>query len=384
MNDRPIYLDHQATTPVDPRVVEAMLPYLTSEFGNPSSSHAYGRTAAAAVATARTRVASLIGAAGPDEIVFTSSGTESNHLALTGAAHALRAAGRGDHIVTTAIEHPATQATCDRLAGDGFRVTRLPVGTDGRLDPAGLVHAVGPDTVLVSVMHANNEIGTLQPLAELAAVTRERGILLHTDAAQTPATVAVDVDALGVDLLTVVGHKMYAPKGVGALYIRRGTPALRPQLVGGGQEHGLRAATENVPGIVALGAAAEIARAEHGTDAARIGAHRDRLLGALTTALPGLRVNGSLNHRLPGNLSLTFPGHTADRIMTATPGLAFSAGSACHSGATAPSPVLTAIGLTPDEAARTVRLGIGRHTTNADITTAADLLVSAATAPARP
>ncbi|WP_327190318.1 cysteine desulfurase family protein [Streptomyces xinghaiensis] len=384
MNDRPVYLDHQATTPVDPRVVEAMLPYLTSEFGNPSSSHAYGRAAAAAVTAARTRVAALIGAAGPDEIVFTSSGTESNHLALTGAAHALRAAGRGDHIVTTAIEHPATQATCDRLAGEGFRVTRLPVGTDGRLDPADLVHAAGPDTVLVSVMHANNEIGTLQPLPELAAVTRERGILLHTDAAQTPATVAVDVDALGVDLLTLVGHKMYAPKGVGALYIRRGTPALRPQLVGGGQEHGLRAATENVPGIVALGAAAEIARAEHGTDAARIGAHRDRLLGALTTAVPGLRLNGSSRHRLPGNLSLTFPGHTADRIMTATPGLAFSAGSACHSGAATPSPVLTAIGLTPDEAARTVRLGIGRHTTNADITTAAELLVSAATAPVRP
>ncbi|MCC3652193.1 cysteine desulfurase [Streptomyces sp. S07_1.15] len=384
MNDRPVYLDHQATTPVDPRVVEAMLPYLTSEFGNPSSSHAYGRAAAAAVAAARTRVAALIGAAGPDEIVFTSSGTESNHLALTGAAHALRAAGRGNHIVTTAVEHPATQATCDRLAGEGFRVTRLPVGTDGRLDPADLVHAVGPDTVLVSVMHANNEIGTLQPLPELAAVTRERGILLHTDAAQTPATVAVDVDALGVDLLTLVGHKMYAPKGVGALYIRRGTPALRPQLVGGGQEHGLRAATENVPGIVALGAAAEIARAEHGTDAARIGAHRDRLLGALTTAVPGLRLNGSSRHRLPGNLSLTFPGHTADRIMTATPGLAFSAGSACHSGAATPSPVLTAIGLTPDEAARTVRLGIGRHTTSADITTAAELLVSAATAPVRP
>ncbi|MBQ0986058.1 cysteine desulfurase [Streptomyces sp. F63] len=384
MNDRPVYLDHQATTPVDPRVVEAMLPYLTSEFGNPSSSHAYGRAAAAAVAAARTRVAALIGAAGPDEIVFTSSGTESNHLALTGAAHALRAAGRGDHIVTTAIEHPATRATCDRLAGEGFRVTRLPVGTDGRLDPAGLVRAVEPGTVLVSVMHANNEIGTLQPLAELAAVTQERGILLHTDAAQSPATVAVDVDALGVDLLTLVGHKMYAPKGVGALYIRRGTPALRPQLVGGGQEHGLRAATENVPGIVALGAAAEIARAEHGTDAARIGAHRDRLLGALTTAVPGLRLNGSSRHRLPGNLSLTFPGHTADRLMTATPGLAFSAGSACHSVATAPSPVLTAIGLTPDEAARTVRLGIGRHTTGDDITTAAELLVSAATAPVRP
>ncbi len=377
MNDRPIYLDYQATSPVDPRVVEAMLPYLTTEFGNPSSSHAYGRTAATAVEAARDQVASLIGAYDASEIVFTSSGTESNHLALTGVAHSLQAAGRGDHIIITTIEHPATQATCDRLAAGGFRVTRLPVGPDGRLNPAELARAVEPATILVSVMHANNEIGTLQPLAEIAAVTREHGVLLHTDAAQTLATEEVDVDDLGVDLLTVVGHKMYAPKGVGALYIRRGTPALEPQLIGGGQEGGLRAATENVPGIVALGAAAAIAQAERNTDAARIRGHRDRLLDALTTALPDLRVNGSLTHRLPGNLSLIVPNLTAAQVMAAVPEVALSAGSACHSGDTAPSPVLTAIGLTPDEAARTIRLGIGRYTNDADITAAADLLIAA-------
>ena len=376
---RPIYLDYQATTPVDPRVVEAMLPYLTTEFGNPSSSHAYGRTAAAAVETARARVAALIGANDPEEIVFTSSGTESNHLALTGAAHALRAAGRGDHVITTVIEHPATQATCDQLVGAGFRVTRLPVGADGRLDPGDLAHALTPGTVLVSVMHANNEIGTLQPLADLAALTRDRGILLHTDAAQSPATVTVDVDELGVDLLTLVGHKMYAPKGVGALYIRRGTP-LVPQLVGGGQERGLRAATENVPGIVALGAAAAIARAEHAADAARITPLRDRLLGELSTALPGLHVNGSLTHRLPGNLSLTLPNVTAEQLMAAAPDVAFSAGAACHTGETTPSPVLTAIGLTPEQAAHTIRLGVGRFTTDIDVTSAAAHLRNAALA----
>jgi cysteine desulfurase len=382
MNTRTIYLDHQATTPVDPRVVEAMLPYLTTEFGNPSSAHAYGRTAAAAVATARAQVAALIGAHAPDEIVFTSSGTESNHLALTGVAHALRAAGRGDHVITTAIEHPATQATCDQLVRAGFRVTRLAVGADGRLDPADLADALTPSTVLVSVMHANNEIGTLQPLTDLTALTRERSILLHTDAAQSPATVPVAVDELGVDLLTLVGHKIYAPKGVAALYIRRGTP-LAPQLLGGGQEHGLRAATENVPGIVALGAAAAIALAEHAADTARIKPLRDRLLDELTAALPGLRLNGSLTHRLPGNLSLTIPHATAEQMIAATPGLAFSTGAACHTGHTTPSPVLTAIGLTPDQAAHTIRLGIGRYTTDADITTAAAHLITAARHPAR-
>jgi cysteine desulfurase len=377
---RPIYLDYQATTPVDPRVVEAMLPYLTTEYGNPSSAHAYGRAAAAAVATARAQVATLIGAHEPDEIVFTSSGTESNHLALTGVAHAARAVGRGRHVITTTIEHPATQATCGQLTAAGFRITRLTVGVDGRLDPADLERALQPDTVLVSVMHANNEIGTLQPLAAIAELTRKRGILLHTDAAQSPAT--VPVDDLGADLLTLVGHKMYAPKGVAALYIRRGTPPLVPQLVGGGQEHGLRAATENVPGIVALGAAAAIAHAEHAADAARILCLRDRLLGELTDVLPGLQVNGSLTHRLPGNLSLTMPGITAEQMMAATPDLAFSAGAACHTGHTAPSPVLTAVGLDPDQAARTIRLGIGRYTSDTDITTAIDQLIAAARHPA--
>jgi cysteine desulfurase len=379
---RPIYLDYQATTPIDPRVVEAMLPYLTSEFGNPSSAHAYGRTAAAAVDTARAQVAALIGADEPGEVVFTSSGTESNHLALTGAAHAARAVGRGDHVITTAIEHPATQATCDQLEHAGFRITRLPVGADGRLDPADLARALQPGTILVSVMHANNEIGTLQPLADLAALTRPRGILLHTDAAQSPASVPVDVDELGVDLLTLVGHKMYAPKGIAALYIRHGTQPLVPQLVGGGQEHGVRAATENVPGIVALGAAAAVAQTEHATDAARILGHRSRLLGELTAALPGLHVNGSLTHRLPGNLSLTIPHTTAEQMMAAAPDLAFSAGAACHTGSTTPSPVLTALGLTPEQAARTIRLGIGRYTTSTDIAAAAARLIRVARHPA--
>ncbi|HEY3002201.1 MAG TPA: cysteine desulfurase family protein [Kribbellaceae bacterium] len=379
---RPIYLDYQATTPVDPRVVEAMLPYLTTEYGNPSSSHAYGRAAAKAVGAARAQVAALIGARTPEEIVFTSSGTESNHLALTGVAHAARAADRGRHVITTTVEHPATQAPCHQLTAAGFQVTCLPVGSDGRLAPADLERALQPDTVLVSVMHANNEIGTLQPLTDIAELTRERGILLHTDAAQSPATVRVDVDDLGVDLLTLVGHKMYAPKGVAALFIRRGTPPLVPQLVGGGQEHGLRAATENVPGIVALGAAAAIAHAEHNADAARILRLRERLLDELTVALPGLRVNGSLAHRLPGNLSLTIPHVTSEQMMAAAPDLAFSAGAACHSGDTTPSPVLTAVGLTPDQAARTIRLGIGRYTSDTDITTALDQLITAARHPA--
>jgi cysteine desulfurase len=379
----PIYLDYQATTPIDPRVVEAMLPYLTTEFGNPSSAHAYGRAAARAVETAREQVAALIGARGADEIVFTSSGTESNHLALIGAAEALRAAQRGAHVITTTIEHPATQAAFDRLDSLGFRVTRVPVDHNGRLDPAELEQALQPDTVLVSVMHANNEIGTLQPLAEIAAVTRARNVLLHTDAAQSLATVPVDVERLGVELLTVVGHKMYAPKGVAALYIRRGTPPLVPQLRGGGQERGLRAATENVAGIVALGSAAAIAQAEHVTDAARALAHRERLLSELVDALPGLRVNGSPTQRLPGNLSLTLPHVTAEQLMAATPDLAFSAGAACHTGHTAPSPVLTAIGLNPDQAARTIRVGIGRYTTDGEITTAAARLIAAARQTAR-
>lgn len=375
MADRPIYLDYQATTPIDTRVLEAMLPYLTSEFGNPSSSHAYGRAARTAIEHTRDQVAALIGAQ-PAEIVFTSCGTEANHLALTGAAHAQRAAGRGDHIIVTAIEHPAIQTTCDRLAVKGFRVTRVPVGPDGRVDPAVIAATVESGTILVSVMLANNEIGTMQPLPKIAAITGEHRILLHTDAAQAAATLGIDVDDLGVDLLTLVGHKMYAPKGIAALYVRSGTP-IQPQLVGGGQEHGLRAGTENVAGIVALGAAAEIARTEYDADAACIRGLRDELLDRLSAGIPGVTVNGSLLHRLPGNLSLTVPAITAAELMAATPALAFSAASACHTGDPTPSPVLTALGLTPEQAARTIRVGIGRYTSTDDIVTAADQLISA-------
>ncbi|MFD4949382.1 cysteine desulfurase family protein [Streptomyces sp. NPDC058409] len=374
---RPVYLDHQATTPVDPRVVDAMLPYLTSEFGNPSSSHVYGRAAAEAVGRARAQVAALIGAR-PEEVVFTSSGTESNQLALAGTAYARRAAGSGDHVVTSAIDHPATLAACAQLEQDGFRVTRLPVGTDGLVDPDDVARAAVPGTVLVSVMHASNEIGTVQPLSDIARAVRGRGIALHTDAAQSLATVVTDVTTLGVDLLSVVGHKMYAPKGVGALYVRAGTPGPAPRLVGGGQERGLRAGTENVPGIVALGAAAELALKERESDAARIRGLRDLLLDLLVEGIPGLRLNGSREHRLAGNLSLTLPATGAAALAAAVPEVAFSAGAACHTGASAPSPVLTAIGLSAAQASRTVRLGLGRYTGEDDMRTAARALVRGA------
>lgn len=373
---RPIYLDYQATTPVDPRVVDAMLPYLTTEFGNPSSGHPYGLAAKTAVEEARGEVADLIGARA-EEIVFTSSGTESNHLALMGTARTLRDGNQRQHIIISAVEHPATQAACDRLDQEGFEITRVPVDRDGRVDPEEFARAMRLDTILASIMLANNEIGTIEPIPQISEIARERGIILHTDAAQGPATIGVDVDALGVDLLTLVGHKMYAPKGIAALYIRTGTPTPQPQLVGGGQERGLRASTENVAGIVALGAAARIARASQPADAERIHSLRDGLLRALRGAIPGLTVNGSLTHRLPGNLSLTVPGTSATDLMARAPGLAFSAGSACHTADPAPSPVLAAIGLTDDEAARTIRLGIGRYTTTSDITTAAEHLIAA-------
>ncbi|RVW04295.1 cysteine desulfurase family protein [Rhodococcus xishaensis] len=376
-DDRPVYLDYQATTPIDPRVIDAMLPYLTTHFGNPSSDHAYGAKAKAAIESARSQVAGLIGAR-PHEIVFTASGTESNHLALTGTAHTLRSSGCGHHIIISAIEHPATQATCDQLEHDGFEITRLPVRPDGLVDPDVFAEAARPDTVLASIMLANNEIGTIQPISAISRIAHERGVVMHTDAAQGPATIPVDVEALGVDLLTLVGHKMYAPKGVAALYIRDGCPAPQPQLVGGGQERGLRASTENVAGIVGLGAAANIARTAQPSDSARILSFRDRLLDRLTTAFPELIVNGSLTHRLPGNLSLTIPTVTASELMSRTPALAFSAGSACHTADPAPSPVLVAIGLDGDKAARTIRLGIGRYTTISDIANAADRMIAAA------
>ncbi|MFF5207080.1 cysteine desulfurase family protein [Streptosporangium sp. NPDC000396] len=367
---RPVYLDYQATTPVDPRVVEAMLPCLTGDFGNPGSPHAYGQAAAAAMRVAREQVRELLGAGPDDELVFTGSGTEAINLALTGVA---RRSGRG-RIVITAIEHPAVSATCDRLAGEGFEIVRLPVDGEGLVDLGDVERAVDERTVLVSVIHANNEIGVVQPVREISEITRSRGALLHVDAAHSLATLPVDVDDLGVDLLTVVGHKMYAPKGIGALYVRAGAVRLVPLILGGGQERGLRSGTENVPSAAGLGAAARLLTEEREGEAARILTLRERLRAELTAAIPGLRVNGSISRRLPGNLSLTVPGVRASRLMEAVPELAFSAGAACHGEDGPPSPVLTAIGLTPDEAGRTIRIGLGRFTTDADVDLAVDRL----------
>lgn len=375
MTDRPIYLDYQATTPVDARVAQAMLRYLTAEFGNPSSGHAYGRAAAAAVQGARDQLSRLIGAASAEEIVFTGSGTESIHLAVAGAANALR--HRGDHLVTTTFEHPATLATCDELTERGFRVSRVPVGGDGLVDPADIEAAITDRTVLVTVIHAQNEIGTLQPVGEIGAITRRRGVWLHVDAAHSLPAVPVDVRALGIDLLTVVGHKMYAPKGTAALYVRDGVD-LVPQLGGGGQERGLRAGTENVAGIVGLGHAAQLLVEQRDSDAARVLGLREQLRTRLAAELPDLRINGSLAHRIPGNLSLTIPDVPADELMAAMPDVAVSAGAACHSDSVDPSPTLTAIGLTPEEARCSLRVGIGRYTTRAEIDHAATSIIDAA------
>lgn len=378
---RPIYLDHNATTPVDPRVLEAMLPALRADFANPSSTHAFAAGPARLLAAARDQVAALIGATA-EEIVFTGSGSEADALAIRGAALAA-AADRGvrPHVVTQVTEHPAVLAACDELRTQhGALVTVLPVGADGRVDPADVAAAITAETVLVSVMHANNETGTVQPITEIAAVCRKRGVLLHTDAAQSAGKIPVDVDALGVDLLTVVGHKMYAPKGIAALYVRTGT-TLHPLIGGGGQERGLRAGTENVPHAVALGAAAQIAAqclAEG--EGAYLTALRDQLADRLTDLLPGrVHVHGHPTQRLPNTLNLHIDGTVGHELLAATPDIAASTGSACHSGNHTPSTVLTAMGLDHDAAMATLRLSLGRWTTPADIEHAAVLLATAAT-----
>jgi cysteine desulfurase len=371
--DGRVYLDYNATTPVDPRVVEAMLPYLTGLFGNPSSDHPYADGPREALAASRGQVAALIGARA-HEIVFTGSGSESNLLALRGA---VLAAGRPDaHVITQATEHPAVLATCRALGRlHGVRVTVLPVDDDGLVDPAALAAALTERTVLVSVMAANNETGALQPISELVALAHRRGALMHCDAAQAAGKIALDVRALGVDLLTVVGHKMYAPKGTAALYVREGV-RLEPVVYGGGQEHGLRAGTENVALAVALGAAAELAAAElrDGTPA-RLAALRDGLHRSLADALPGrVHLNGPVKQRLPNTLNVSIDGIRGHELLTATPQIAASTGSACHSGTHTPSPVLTAQGLPAERALGAVRLSLGRWSTPADIETAAAAL----------
>jgi cysteine desulfurase len=371
-----IYLDHNATTPLAPAVLEAMRPYLEQHFGNPSSAHDAGATAAAAVARARADVAALLGGE-PGGVVFMASGSEADNLAITGVA--LARLGERDHIVTSTVEHPAVRATCRYLQRRlGFRLTVVPVDSYGVVDPDRVRRAIEPGTALVSVMHANNEVGTLQPIAEIAAVARERGVLVHTDAAQSVGKVPLDVQSLGVDLLTVAGHKLYAPKGIGALYVRPGT-RLDPVIHGAGHERGLRAGTENVPYIVGLGAATALA-----DDRLRHDAHvevqrlRDRLHAALQSAVPDLALNGHPHRRLPNTLNVSFPGHDGERLLSCTPSIAAATGSACHSGRTDPSAVLTAMGLDRSRALGAVRLSLGYDTTPEQIDAAAEALAAAA------
>jgi cysteine desulfurase len=375
----PIYLDHNATTPVDPRVLERLVEVQREHFGNPaSSSHAYGWAAARLVEEAREEVARLIGATSR-EIVFTSGATESNNLALKGVA--ARYAGRGDHCVTTNLEHEAVAAPLGQLQRQGWRVTCVAAAPDGRVDPAAIADAVTDRTVLISVIAAQNEIGTLQPLREIGAICKERGVLFHTDAAQAAGKVELDVVRDGVDLLSLSGNKIYAPKGVGALYVRRRDPrvALEPQVTGGGQERGLRAGSLNVPGIVALGEACRLAQMEMPVEAARLLRLRERLRERLMTELGGVHLNGSVEHRLPGNLNLSFESVMAHRLLGALTVLAISSSSACSSAESQASPILAAIGVPRELAMASVRIGLGRGTTEEEIDFAAAKIIAAVT-----
>jgi cysteine desulfurase len=360
----PIYMDCHATTPLDPRVLDAMLPYLREQFGNAASrTHSFGWAAEAALDAARAQVASLLGADGR-EIVFTSGTTESNHLALRGAAQARRE--RGDHLVTTAIEHKAVLETCRRLEREGFRLTVVPVGADGIVDAERVVAAIEPRTILVSVMAANNEIGTLQPIAVIGRACRERGIVFHTDAAQAAGKIPIDVDADGIDLLSFSAHKIYGPKGVGALYVRRRL-RLEPTSDGGGQERGVRSGTVNVPGAVGLGEACALAAAEMPVEAPRLAALRDRLLAGIRAELDDVTVNGSLVRRLPHNLNVSFAGVQGESLLMLMNDVAVSPGAACDSANAEPSHVARAIGLPDDLARSSLRFGLGRFTTAEEV-----------------
>ncbi len=361
---RRIYVDHGATTPTDPRVVAAMLPYFTEKFGNAGSVHQFGQEAREAVDRARETVASAIGAV-PQEIVFTSGATEADNFAVLGAAWANETRGR--HIVTSAVEHHAVLEPCRFLEARGWEVTYLSVDRSGRVDPDAVRRAIRTDTVLISVMSANNEIGTLEPVAEIGRIARERGVLMHTDATQSVGIVPVHVDALAVDLLSMSAHKRYGPKGVGALYIRKGAKIACVQH-GGSHERNRRAGTENVPAVVGFGAAIALALESMEGEAAQLRRLRDRLLDGLTR-LDGAHLNGDRTERLPGNLNLSFEGTDSESLLLALDfqGVAASSGSACTSGSLEPSHVLTAIGVSPEIAAGTVRLSLGRWTTAQEI-----------------
>lgn len=375
--EAPIYLDHHATTPCDPAVVEAMLPWLTRDFGNAASrAHAFGWTADAAVERARRQVAALIGAS-PKEIVFSSGATEANNLALKGVAEAY--AARGRHLVTCTTEHKAVLDPCDWLVMRGFEVTRVGVGADGVLDLADLEAALRPDTLLVSVMAANNEIGTLAPLEQIGALCRARGVFFHTDAAQAAGRVPLDVQAQRLDLVSFTAHKLYGPKGIGALYVRRRDPQVRlaAQMHGGGHERGLRSGTLPVHQIVGFGEACALAATHLEAEAARLAILRDRLWAQLRE-VPGARLNGAAAPRLPGNLNVSFDGIEAEALLIALrPVVALSSGAACASATLEPSHVLRALGLDEERAHGSLRFGLGRGTTDAEVERVATAVVSA-------
>lgn len=370
----PVYLDHNATTPVASEVADAMADTLRQCFGNPSSAYASGKEAAERVAVARQSVASLIGARAED-LVFTGCATEANNMALLGAARACDPARR--HLIISAVEHPAVTEPARHLEARGWELTVVPVDETGRVSAEKVADALRPDTALVSVMLANNEVGTLQPIAEIAGRIRGSGALLHTDAAQAVGKMDVNVESLGVDLLTLAGHKFQASKGIGALYVRRGTP-IRPIVFGGGQERGLRPGTENVPAIVGLGVAAELAAKRLREGDRRLRDRRDRLHDLLQAAIPGLLLNGHPEARLPNTLNVSLPGVSGQALLDAADGaVAASVGSACHAGQPAPSGVLAAMGLDPARAAGAVRLSTGWETSPDEVSRAARALIDA-------
>jgi cysteine desulfurase len=370
-----IYLDHNATTPLAPGVLEAITRYLTTDFGNPSSGHVFGSPPREGVAAARQQVAELVGTQA-ERIVFTGCGSEANALAITGSVASL-VAGRGGQVITQATEHPAVLQTCQALVQQGIRVTVLPVDADGLVDPADLAAALTDDTLLVTVMHANNETGTIQPIAELAALTHSAGAMFHTDAAQTTGKVPYTVDDLGVDLLIVAGHKFGGPKGVGALYIREGVE-LTPLIRGGGQERSVRSGTENVAGIAGMGAAAGYSAKRIETHQVHLAALRDQLHRLLLEALGDrVKLNGHPTRRLPNTLNVSIMGTVGAQLLATTPRLAASTGSACHDGSIS-SPVLAAMGHQAARTAAAIRLSVGAGTNESDIHEAADMLITAA------
>jgi cysteine desulfurase len=368
----PIYLDYNATTPIDPVVIETMLPYLSEHFGNPSSSHSYGYKAHQAVDSARAQVAQLLGCSAK-EIIFTGGGSESDNLAIRGIALAYQ--DKGNHIITQITEHPGVLKTCYALERlHGFRVTYVPVDRSGRVSIEEVEAAIDDKTVLISIMHANNETGTLQPIAEIAKIARKHGVLLHTDAAQSVGKIPVRIEELGVDLLTIAGHKLYAPKGVGALYCRHDLN-LEPVIYGGGQESGRRAGTESVANIVALGTACWLAQEQLSESQVRLRTMRDKLERLIAQYVPDhVHLNGHVTERLPNTLNISVDGVIGEEVLAITPEIASSTGSACHEGSTDPSPVLIAMGITREQALGATRLTLGRWSTDEEVEKAASLL----------